>query len=479
MDRSAGLNGLVAGPPGIIMAGFDLGQVGYVLEEFFLESAATCFEPAGPAGADGYWEVTPAGQAPFTTRLVVCRPSDPGMFTGTVILEWLNVSAGFDAPAHWMLTHRQIVRAGWAWVGVSAQRAGVEGGSVFESAGEEPDPGSRRTMVLPALKESDPVRYGRLHHPGDAFCFDIFSQAARAVRDAGVLGPLTAECLLATGQSQSAIHLVSYVNAVAPTVPSAVACDGYLIGSRAGFAAPLTGWDGRIRAGGPDGARVRTDGRAPVLTVQTESDVTSVLAGVTARQPDSSRFRWWEIAGAAHADTYLIGAAFSDSGELPPAELARLMAPTAEPLGIACPAPVNSGPQHHYVAQAAIAHLDRWARGGPPPPRSPWLETDPDDRMRLITDDAGIALGGIRTGWVDVPVAVLSGLTPPGAAGIGILFGSTRVFDAAELTRRYPAGPGEYAAAFREATIRAAAAGFVLEQDVEEMVAVATAAYPA
>jgi hypothetical protein len=99
--------------------------------------------------------------------------------------------------------------------------------------------------------------------------------------------------------------------------------------------------------------------------------------------------------------------------------------------------------------------------------------------MRLVADDAGIAQGGIRTGWVDVPVAALSGLTPPGAAGIGILLGSTRMFDAAELARRYPAGRDEYAAAFREATERAAAAGFVLGQDVEEMVAVATAAYPA
>jgi hypothetical protein len=51
-------------------------------------------------------------------------------------------------------------------------------------------------------------------------------------------------------------------------------------------------------------------------------------------------------------------ATFSDSGHLPPAELARLMAPTAEPLGIPCPVPVNSGPQHHYVTQAAIAHLN-------------------------------------------------------------------------------------------------------------------------
>ena len=464
MPQVEELTGPVQGPPGIIMAGFDLGRVGYTLEEFFLNSTATSFEPAGPLGADGYWQVAPAAQAPFTTRLVVCRPADPGAFTGTVILEWLNVSAGFDAPAHWMLTHRQVVRAGWAWVGVSAQRAGVEGGSIFEPA----DEGTRRTMVLPALKESDPVRYAALHHPGDAFCFDIFSQAARAVRDGGLLGSV--ECLLATGQSQSAIHLVSYVNAVADP-----ACDGYLIGSRTGFAAPLTGWDGRIRTEGADGVRVRTDGRAPVLTVQTESDVTGVLAGVTARQPDSDRFRWWEIAGAAHADTYLLGASFSDSGELPPAELARQMAPTDKPMGIPCPVPVNSGPQHHYVAQAAIAHLDRWARGGPPPPSSPWLETDPD----LVTDDAGIARGGIRTGWVDVPVAALSGLTPPGATGVGILLGSTRVFDDAELARRYPAGRDEYAAAFREATARAAAVGFVLEQDVDEMVALATAAYPA
>ena len=224
--------------------------------------------------------------------------------------------------------------------------------------------------------------------------------------------------------------------------------------------------------------RVRTD-VAPVLTVQTETDVTGVLAGVTARQPGSTRFRWWEIAGASHADTYLLGAAsFSDSGELPPAELARLMAPTAEPFGMQCPAPVNSGPQHHYVAQAAIAHLDRWARGGDPPPRSPLLEVDPDDHMRLVRDESGIARGGIRTGWVDVPVAALSGIAPAGAPGIAVLLGTTRVFDAAELARRYPGGRDEYAAAFGAATERAVAGGFLLAEDAGEIGALAAAAYP-
>jgi len=470
------------------MAGFDLASVGYVLEEFFLEGTASSFEMAGPAGPDGHWDVRPAVEAPFVTRLVLCRPSDPSAFTGTVIVEWLNVSAGIDAPAHWMLTHRQVVRAGWAWVGVSAQRRGIEGGGIFQVDGE-----GAGSIQLQALKQSDPVRYAALHHPGDAFCFDIFAQAVRAVRGgpsgpgpggsrdvpgSAVLGSARAQCLLAVGQSQSAIHLVTYVNAVVPTLAPAAACDGYLIGSRGGNAAPLSGWDGQIRPG-PEAARIRADLGVPVLTVLTETDVTGLLGGVVARQPDSDRFRWWEIAGAAHADTYILGASFSDSGRLDPADLARLTAATATAMGMPCPEPVNSGLQHHYVGQAAIAHLDQWARGGPPPPSAPRLETGPDDPMHLVTDDSGIARGGIRTGWVDAPIAALSGLTPEGADGIGVLLGSTRPFDDAELARRYPRGRDDYTTAFRAATMRAVTGGFLLAEDADEIVAVATAGYPA
>src|SRR5262249_61772715 len=107
------------------------------------------------------------------------------------------------------------------------------------------------------------------------------------------------------------------------------------------------------------------------------------------------------------------GGVYRVPGGRPPAELPGLRAPTAEPMGIPCPVPVNSGPQHHYVAQAALAHLDRWARGGAPPPLSPRLETDPDDPMRLVTDDAGIARGGVRTGWGDGPVPAPSRPPPP------------------------------------------------------------------
>ena len=39
VDGSARLTGPVEGQPGIIMAAFDLGRVGYTLEEFFLANA--------------------------------------------------------------------------------------------------------------------------------------------------------------------------------------------------------------------------------------------------------------------------------------------------------------------------------------------------------------------------------------------------------------------------------------------------------
>ena len=62
----------------------------------------------------------------YKTRLIVRRPIDPKKFNGTVLAEWQNVTAGYDLDAHWESTFEQIVRGGYAWVGISAQRVGVQ-----------------------------------------------------------------------------------------------------------------------------------------------------------------------------------------------------------------------------------------------------------------------------------------------------------------------------------------------------------------
>jgi hypothetical protein len=108
----------------------DLSQFGWVEQEFFVAGTARAYRSALPLGADGNWTATPDGAtAPFKTRIVVRRPVSPRKFNGTVIVEWLNVSGGLDAAPDWTFLHPFLKREGYAWIGVSAQFVGVEGGS--------------------------------------------------------------------------------------------------------------------------------------------------------------------------------------------------------------------------------------------------------------------------------------------------------------------------------------------------------------
>ena len=69
-----------------------------------------------------------------------------------------------------------------------------------------------------------------------------------------------------------------------------------------------------------------------------------------------------------------------------------------------CGVPINDGP-FHVVAKAALRHLVGWVEGGEPPPEAPPLEVTEGDAPEMRRDPDGIALGGVRTPPVDVPVA--------------------------------------------------------------------------
>jgi len=454
-------SGPVPGTPVSTLGAFDLSQHGYTVEEWFLSGVASSWRPRRELGDDGRWAVAAAGSGPFQTRLLVCRPADPSRFDGTVVVEWLNVSGGGDGSPDWFFLHRHLMREGAAWVGVSAQKAGIDGGGLFDSGQH--------------LKNVAPERYAALTHPGDAFAFDIFNQAGGALRTgAGPLADLAVDTLLAAGESQSAAFLVTYVNAVDP---QARMYDGFLIHGRGASGASLEGRMGRPSEGSPGaGHRIREDVRVPVITLQSETDVLR-FAGSRARQPDGDRFRLWEIAGAAHFDTYGLVAAHRDDGSLSADELAALIAPTDHVLGQKAASLVNSGPQPHYVLNAAIAHLEAWVRRGSPPPGADRLAITGGDDPVLVLDELGIARGGVRTPWVDAPVAVLSGLGQEGATFIP-LFGVTRPFDDVQLARLYPNGREQYLAEFERRLAQAIASGFILVADRDEIVALAAAACP-
>jgi hypothetical protein len=428
---SATLRELPAGDSGIVSArpGPDLAEAGYTETEYVASGTALSYA-ADELPADGHWSLREDARADYRTRVVVRRP-DPAAASGTLVVEWLNVSSGMDAAPGWTFFACEVVRRGHAYAAVSAQHAGVEGGLSSVSVGG---------LGSPGLRGSNPDRYGELSHPGDAFAYDLFTQVARAVAE-----DLGATCVLATGESQSAFALTSYANGVQPL---AALFHGLLVHSRGGAALPL----GRAGAGLPMAevitgtpTRLRTDLDVPVLVVQTETDLFGHLAYLPARQPDHDRLRTWEVAGTAHADKYVIG----DFEEL-----------------LACTEPVNRG-QQAFAVRAALHHLERWARGGTAPPQAAPLEVVDDGYAR---DEFGNALGGVRTPAVDAPVEVLSGLGVPGASNICRLFGSTQVLPPDRLAVLWP-DTDAYLAAYRAAADAAITAGFVLAEDRDELLA--------
>lgn len=394
----------------------------------------TSARPGPDLAAAGWSEVEYAASgtspAAFTTRVVVRRP-ESAPASGTLVVEWLNVSSGADAAPDWTYLAEELVRQGHAWAGVSAQFNGVEGGSAAVAV---------EGAALRGLKGVDPDRYGGLHHPGDLHAHGIFTQTARAVAElVGV------DQVLAIGESQSAYLLTTHVNEVHPHERF---FDGFLIHSRGDVAAPV-GEAGRgidLLAARESGVPtpVRDDLDVPVIVVQTEGDLLGRMNYLPARQPDGPLLRVWEVAGAAHADLFQIGEFEAFLG---------------------CPDPVNRG-QQVYVVRAALRHLVAWARGGAAAPSATPIEIRDG---AFVRDEVGNVRGGVRTPVVDAPVEVLAG-DAPGASVICGLFGRTLALPAADLRRRW-ASPQDYRASYTAATEAAIAAGFVLAEDRDAVLA--------
>ena len=208
---------------------------------------------------------------------------------------------------------------------------------------------------------------------------------------------------------------------------------------------PGGGIDIASAIGGP-ATTIRTDGTAPVVVIETEGDVVGLLSYLPARQPDTDRFRLWEIAGAAHADKLQVG----DAEDM-----------------LGCAAPINRG-QQVFVLRAALRHLDTWVADGTAPPEAPRLDVDESgDAPVFEVDEVGNVTGGIRTPAVDAPVDVLSGANDDESI-ICVLFGSTTPIPAAELTQLYD-GPEDYLDAYEQATDEMIELGFALEDDREAL----------
>ena len=404
---------------------YDLEPFGYEEEEYLVSGTAR--------DADG-------NEAPYTTRILVTRPTDPKRFRGSVLLDWVNVTAQFENAVDTMLTREMLLREGFAYVHVSAQEAGL--------------------CCIPLTPKAwDPVRYAAIDHPGDAFAEDMFTQIAQAFTaprtDGGSLDPrggLPVKRVLAAGQSQSANRLAGYLRTWLPKHPEAAGViDGFLV-------------HGNV-PGVKDFAA-----KSPVPVLHLLSDYEAVADGINPATVGRN-YRLWEIAGAAHAD-YWIGYQ-SEVGHGPrvlagaPKQTPEQFRTTLDgagnygeqlsPLLAVCTAAGTAMPMH-YAASTALYRLDTWVAGGAAPPNGPRFTFAGGERA---VDEFGNTLGGIRLPPIDVPIARYESTSCQ-------LGGITVPFTEPEIAALYPTH-ADYFAKMAKRSDAAVAAGWLLPADAEDL----------
>jgi hypothetical protein len=398
----------------------NIAQYGYVEQEYFMQGVANQYTtPAGATGA-----ITSTGN-PYKTRLLVRRPISDSAFNGTVILEWYNVTNGYDVEPDWFQTHAYLLQHGYAWIGVSAQRVGVNYLQTWSPAG--------RYATL------DVTAGGTI--TDDSLAYDIYSQAGQAVLNptgVNLLPGLTVQTVIADGESQSASRLSTYINSVHPINPI---YGGFFLHST---------------INNP----IRVDlGDVKVFKFLDETDVVQ-SAEAAIRRPDMPNFVTWEIAGTSHSDYWLYlnykGVRTRDA--TPPAD------------NPPCPLQLPRSRILAYRAQdAAYDHMVQWMRNGTQPPSGPLMEVSAvTPSVVPVRDVFGNILGGIRLPDFAVPIATDTGINsnpnPPISGVLCNLYGQYIPFDPQLLRGLYPTA-GKYLLDTVAASNAAVAAGYLLDED--------------
>jgi Alpha/beta hydrolase domain len=454
---------------------------GYEESEYFVSGRARLYEYT-PSGVRVVSPCPVSAQPPrctnipYTTRMLVKRPRDPRRFSGTVVVEPLNPSSGYDIANVWDRSWPYFVRHGDIFVGWTSRYAAIN-----------------------ALKRFEPRRYTRLtwgqnSDVYDGITFDIAAQLGalfKLNRPGSPTYGLGVRRVFESGFSQDGgftFTQADVFNSIDRLPNGGPVYDGYIPGGTLG---PSDINFGLTPAGElpPDDPRNRMQPRdVPVIQINTETEEAALAAqtGLPYRRPDSDasgdRYRLWEVPGASHISSDLGASPTTEERDL--AELERI--PLSEIPATGCthqqfvngpwtgvsgtvdPNPFPFG----YVADAAFADLTTWVDGGPPPPRAARIETTASGDVPR--DGFGNALGGLRTPFVDDPTASYSPTDTTSKdtalAGLCILMGYATPLAPARLRALY-ATHADYVAAVTRESAELVRERFWLRPDAAQVVA--------
>jgi len=434
------------------MIPFDLAGAGYVEEEFLVSGTANVYD----------WDanrvlktVTP--NLPYTTRILLRRPRNASAFSGAVFVEPMYPPRRWDWAMMWGYLRDGMIARGDAWVGVTMPGPPVAGLKRF-------DAGRYASLAFANPKPDEPCPGTQNKSDTETgLRWDALSQVAALLKSSDAGRPLA-------GMRVGAVYLTVqggdeevYMNAIQPV---AKIYDGFL--ARAPFTLTAINRCAAAPAATDPRSAVHNVG-VPVVAVAGEGDLVNTYVS---RRDDSDakedRYRLYEMAGAGHIDrfAYLGFPSFADQ------EKAGNAQGTVEwPFAAPCTPPVKLMDESvlRIGYDIALDALDNWVRKNVTPKRAPRVETSPATgrpAFTVVADEHGNARGGVRTPYIDVPVAkfVVSSPGPGNCPEIG----HTERFEPARLQQLYGSFDG-YAAKVRASIAKLTADGWLTKANARRL----------
>jgi len=293
----------------------------YITEEYFLSGTAN--------------------GAPYMTRMIIRRPTNPTAFSGTIVAEAQHAGG------------RSLIFE-WSRVSILTRN------HVFAEIVHSPN-------NIQQLKTFNAERYAQLSIAMGQ-TNEIIAQFGRWLKSGK--GPLAEYnvrrvTLMGTSASSQTVRTYLGVHAEERMPEGGPIFDGYLLTSTLGNT-PLPIVD------------------VPIVQMPTQTEVATYAAqGNGYRRPDSdapgNRFRLYEVAGMPH----------NNSRENPGF------------LNDPCTLPVTDFPAGAFTA-LGLNYLIAWIADGKAPPHAPPIAVE---NNAVVVDDYGNAKGGVRNVFVDVPIA--------------------------------------------------------------------------
>lgn len=444
-----------------------LADHGYTEDEYFMTGTANIYEEPEPNKL-----VVSTPDAPYTTRLLIRRPTDVSKFSGNVVIEVLNASANMDIDRDWILMWKHIVRHGDIYIGITS-----------------------KGHVVDALKKFDPVRYADINwanptpdregapEPGFEFLkeyelglyWDMQTDLAKLLRKDDPMNPIREygkNWLYLLGWSQSGSYIARTINTFARLPENQgdqPLFDGYLNSGSGASNKIINSYaaGGRMRFNGLPTPNLLVSPQ-PVMAVNTESENRNCMWYGDFDEP-GCRFRTWQIPCSSHDTKYTLVDYYAPLQD----DLAKAGF-TLEWEGY-LGEPLNT--PYEPIFCAALEALFRWVRECIPAPHAPKIETfftaAPTDKTGALLankkDAFGNAVGGIRHPAADCPTAVYQSYSDREDGNIQMMFGQCMPLTPETLKALY--GSLEH---YRElaavSTDRAVAQGWILPEDRDAMI---------